>query len=67
MAEQHGVSADHTTRGDHRRRMDERGHGRRTFHRVRQPDEERNLRGLAGAPRKSSSVIIDTVPNDCSG
>src|SRR5262249_8713057 len=34
--------------GDHGGRMDERAHGRRTFHSVRQPDVEWNLRRFAG-------------------
>ncbi len=35
-------------RRHHGGRVDQRGHGRRAFHRVRQPDIQRNLRGLAG-------------------
>ncbi len=34
--------------GDHGGRVDERGDRRGAFHRVGQPDVERNLRGLAG-------------------
>ena len=49
MAEEHGVAPDHVdTRRHHRRGVDESGHGRRPFHRVRQPGVERNLRRLAG-------------------
>ena len=49
MREEHGVSADHVhARGHHRRRVDQRRDRRRTLHRVRQPDVERNLRALAG-------------------
>ena len=33
--------------GHHRRRMDQRGDGRRSFHRIREPDVQRDLRGLA--------------------
>jgi hypothetical protein len=33
--------------GHHRRRVDQRGDRRRAFHRVRQPDVQRHLRGLA--------------------
>ena len=38
---------------DHRGGVDERGDRRRAGHRVGQPDVERDLRALAGAPRKS--------------
>ena len=49
VREQHGIAAEHVdTGGDHRRRVDQRRHRRRTFHRVRQPDVEGNLRALAG-------------------
>ena len=49
VAEQHRVAADHVHAGrHHRRRVDERGDRRRAFHRVRQPDVQRNLRRLAG-------------------
>ncbi len=49
VREQHGVAADHVdARRHHRRRVDERGDRRRAFHRVRQPDIQRNLRRLAG-------------------
>ena len=48
VAEQHRVAANHVHAGrDHRRRVDERGDRRRAFHRVRQPDVQRQLRGLA--------------------
>ncbi len=39
-------------RSDHRRRVDQRRHRSRTGHRVRQPDEKRNLRGFARRPDK---------------
>ena len=40
---------DHVDAGrDHRRGVDEGGDGRRAFHRVRQPDVQRELRALAG-------------------
>ena len=43
------VAPDHVhAGGHHRRRMDQRGDRRRAFHRVGQPDVERNLRRLAG-------------------
>ena len=49
VREQHGVAADHVdARRDHRRGVDQRGDRRRAFHRVRQPDVERDLRRLAG-------------------
>ena len=49
VREQHGVAPDHVDAGrHHRRRVDQRGDRRRAFHRVRQPDVERNLRRLAG-------------------
>ena len=49
VAEQHRVAPDHVhARRHHRRRMDQRRDRRRAFHRVRQPDVERNLRRLAG-------------------
>ena len=35
------------SRRHHRRRVDQRAHGRRAFHRVRQPDVQRHLAGLA--------------------
>jgi hypothetical protein len=45
VAEEHGIAPDHVDpRGDHRRRMDQRRHRRRAFHRVRQPGVQRNLR-----------------------
>ena len=48
MAEQHGIASNHVhARRHHRRRMDERGDRRGAFHRVGQPDKQRNLRGLA--------------------
>ena len=34
-------------RGHHRRRVDQRAHGRRAFHRIGQPDVQRELRALA--------------------
>ena len=41
--------ADHVNaRGDHRRGVDQRGYGRRTGHRVGQPDVQRNLRRFTG-------------------
>ena len=40
---------------DHRCGVDQRGHGRRTFHRVRQPDVEWELGALAHGPEKQSS------------
>ena len=49
VREEDGIAAEHVdTGGDHRRRVDQRRHRRRTFHRVRQPDVEGNLRALAG-------------------
>ena len=49
MGEQHRVAAQHVDAGgDHRRRVDQRRDRRRPFHRVRQPDEQRNLRALPG-------------------
>ena len=45
---QHVDAAEHVdTGGDHRRGVDQRGDGRRAFHRVGQPDVQRELRGLA--------------------
>ena len=35
---------------DHRRRVDERAHGRRALHRIGKPDVERELGGLPGSP-----------------
>ena len=45
---EHGIAADqvHACR-HHRRGMDEGGHGRGAFHRVRQPRVERELRAFA--------------------
>jgi hypothetical protein len=41
-------AAEHVnTGGHHRRGVDERADGRRAFHRVRQPDVQRELRRLA--------------------
>src|ERR1700742_4892403 len=37
--------------GHHRCRMDQRGDRRGAFHRIRQPDIQRNLRGLAGSTK----------------
>ena len=37
----------------HRRRMDQRGDRRRAFHRIRQPDVQRKLRGLADRAAKN--------------
>ena len=49
VAEEHRVAPDHVdARGHHRRGVDQRGDRRRAFHRVGQPDVERNLRRLAG-------------------
>ena len=49
VAEQHGVPANHVhARRHHRRRVNQRRDWRRTFHRVRQPDVQRNLCGFAG-------------------
>ena len=48
VREEDGVAADHVDAGgDHRRRVDQRGDGRRAFHGVGQPDVERDLRALA--------------------
>ena len=48
-AEEHGVAPDHVDAGrNHRRRVDQRRNRRRPFHRVGQPDVQRNLRRLAG-------------------
>ena len=53
VAVQDGRAADHVHAGRHHRRgVDERRHGRRAFHGVRQPDVERNLRALARGPDK---------------
>jgi len=41
------------TRGDHRRGVDQRADGRGTFHRIRQPDVQRKLRGLANRPAEN--------------
>ena len=38
--------------GDHRRGVDQGGNRRRTFHRVRQPDVQRELRALADRARE---------------
>ena len=47
QVEEHVESRDQIDTGrDHRRRMDERRHGRRAFHRVRQPGVQRELRAL---------------------
>ena len=49
VAEQLRVPPDHVDAGRHHGRgVDERGDRRRTFHRVWQPDVQRNLRRLAG-------------------
>ncbi len=49
MRKQHGVPPDQIhARGHHRRRVNERRDRSGAFHRVGQPDVERNLRGLAG-------------------
>ena len=42
------------TGGDHGRRMDQRGDRRRAGHGVRQPDEERDLRGFAGGANQEA-------------
>ena len=48
MTEQDGVAANHVdTGGDHRRRMDEGRDRSRPFHRIGQPDVERDLRRFA--------------------
>ncbi len=39
-------------RGHHRRRVDQRADRRGAFHRVRQPDVQRNLRGFSGRADK---------------
>ena len=43
-------------RRHHRRRVDERGDGRRTGHGVGQPDVERDLRALAGAAEEQEET-----------
>ena len=49
MREQHGVAPHHVdTGGHHGRRVNQRRHRRRPFHRVGQPDVQRNLRRLTG-------------------
>ncbi len=43
-------------RRHHRRRMDQRADGRGALHRVGKPDEERNLRALAGRPAEEKEA-----------
>jgi hypothetical protein len=55
------IAHDHVdARRDHRCGMDERAHGRGTFHRVRQPRVQRNLRRFPDGPDQEAQ-------GDCSG
>ena len=47
---------------NHRRRVDERGDGRRALHRVGQPDVERELRALAGGAAEHEERDQDDEP-----
>ena len=47
---------DVNARGDHRRRVDQSADGRGAFHRIRQPDIERKLRGFAGGAHKEQQT-----------
>ena len=55
--------------GDHRRGVDERGDRRRALHGIRQPDVERNLRGLADRAAEDAAApatVRKHWDSDCS-
>ena len=65
VEERVGAAQQEDAGGDHGGRVDERRHRRRAFHRVGQPEVQRDLRALARPRRASSSnAIAVAVPSE---